>query len=121
MNRTELVAQLGKKTGLSEDQCLNVINALFGTRSRAGLIEGALYAKDRVVIYGFGKFYTRIRPAYEGCNPVTGKKIEIPSKVCVYFKAGKTLRDRVAEAREEGAIKALAQQPGARAVRRDDG
>jgi len=99
MNKKELVAKLAKKTGLTQGQCRIFINALFGTRSRAGVIEDALVAEDRVVICGFGKFYLRVRPAYEGFNPVTGEQLEIASKPRVYFKPGKNLRERVVKDR----------------------
>jgi DNA-binding protein HU-beta len=44
---------------------------------------------------GFGTFSVATRSKREGRNPRTGKKIKIPAKKVVKFKAGKTLSEKV--------------------------
>jgi len=104
MNKKELVSQLAKRTGLSQIKCRSFINELFGTGPTTGVIEEALHAGDKFVIPGFGTFGTRTRKTRQGSNPVTGEKIEVPSKTYVYFKAGKNLRTRLATRGQEAAV-----------------
>jgi len=103
MNKKELVSQVAKRAGLSQNKCRGAINALFGTGHTPGVIEEALHAGDKLVIPGFGTFDTRTRTAFQGSNPVTGEKIEVPSKTYACFKAGKNLKARLATRGQEAA------------------
>jgi DNA-binding protein HU-beta len=97
MNKGEMAAKLAEKTGLSKAKSLEVLNAIFGAEKGEGIIAGELDGGNKVVIPGFGTFGTRERAARTGTNPATRKKIKIPKKKHAYFKAGKTLRERVAK------------------------
>jgi DNA-binding protein HU-beta len=48
---------------------------------------------DKVTLIGFGTFSVAERAAREGRNPQTGKKIKIPARKTVKFKAGSKLAD----------------------------
>ncbi len=95
MNKTEMAVKLAKKTGLSQGKAAEVVDALFSAQPRTGIIATALDAGEKVTIPGFGTFATRQRAARQGRNPATGATITIPKRHYVYFKAGKTLRERV--------------------------
>ena len=95
MNKGEMATQLATKTGLSKAKSLEIINIIFSAESGEGIIAVELDAGRKVVIPGFGTFGTRRRAARKGTNPATGKKINIPAKNYAYFKAGKTLRERI--------------------------
>jgi DNA-binding protein HU-beta len=95
MNKKEMAAKLAKKTGLSQAKAMEAINTVFGADSGEGIIATELDAGRKVTIPGFGTFGTKSRAARTGTNPASGRKIQIPAKKYAYFKAGKTLRERV--------------------------
>lgn len=69
MNRTELVATMAEKAGVSK--------------------------KDADKLVGFGTFESRERAAREGKNPRTGEKITIAASKVPAFKAGKAFKDLI--------------------------
>lgn len=97
MNKKELVAKLAKVTGLSQAKSAEVLNALFDAESGKGIFATELDAGRKVTIPGFGTFGTKSRSKRTGTNPANGTPIEIAAKKYAFFKAGKTLRERVAK------------------------
>lgn len=97
MNKKEMAAKLAKTCGLSQAKAQEVVNAIFDARSGKGIIAIELDAGRKVTIPGFGTFGTRKRAARTGTNPTTGAKIKISAKTHPYFKAGKTLKERVSD------------------------
>ncbi len=97
MTKSEMAAKLAGKTDLSQAKALEVINCIFSTTPGEGIIAVELDAGRKVQITGFGTFGTKSRSARQGRNPATGETITIAAKKYAYFKAGKGLKDRVAE------------------------
>ena len=95
MNKKALAAALATKTGISQAKAGDVLNALFEA-DNGGIIADALNSGDKVSIPGFGVFGTKERAARTGVNPATQKAMQIPAKTTVFFRAGKTLKDRIA-------------------------
>lgn len=95
MNKTELVKKLSQKAGISQVKAADVVDALFDARKGKGIIATELDAGRKIIIPGFGSFFTRRRKAREGRNPSTGSKIKIPARTYPVFKPGKTLKERV--------------------------
>lgn len=95
MTKQEMAAKLAKKTGLSTTKAGDVLSELFDARPGKGILAVELDAGRKVTIPGFGTFGTRTRKARTGRNPATGETIQIPKKTYVYFRPGKTLRERV--------------------------
>lgn len=95
MNKSELARKLAKKAELSEAKAVEVVQALFGTDPREGIIATELDAGGKVTITGFGTFETRRRAARRGRNPATGQAIQIPARKYANFRAGQGLRQRV--------------------------
>ena len=91
MNKTELVAAVAAKTGLTKKDAERVVNATLETVSET-LIKG-----DKVSLSGFGIFEAKQREARVGRNPRTKEAIQIPATRLPVFKASKTLKDAVAE------------------------
>lgn len=91
MNKTELVKALAKHTELSQAKASEVVDALFDAEK--GLIASQLKAGEKIVIPGFGSFFSRKREAREARNPATGKTIKVEAKNYPVFKPGKTLKD----------------------------
>ncbi len=89
MNKTELVANVAEKAGLTKKDAEKAVNALFSS------IEEALVKKDKVQMIGFGTFEVKARAARTGRNPQTGDEIKIPASKNPVFKAGKALKEAV--------------------------
>ena len=60
-------------------------------------ITDALKAEDKVQIVGFGSFEVKKKAAHMGRNPRTGETMKIAASKNPTFKAGKALKDAVAE------------------------
>jgi DNA-binding protein HU-beta len=97
MNKTELTEKLAKVTGLAKGKAAAVVDAIFDARPGKGIIAIELDKGRKVSIPGFGTFASRSRKARQGRNPATGKAITIAAKKYPLFRAGKTLKDRVAK------------------------
>lgn len=89
MNKTELVASVAEKAGMTKKDAEKAINAVFSS------VEEALAKNDKVQIIGFGTFEVKAREERKGRNPQTGKEINIPASKSPVFKAGKGLKDIV--------------------------
>lgn len=89
VNKTELVANVAEKAGLTKKDAEKAVNALLES------IHEALAQGDRVQVVGFGTFEVKERAARMGRNPRTGQDIEIPASKNPVFKAGKALKDAV--------------------------
>lgn len=91
MNKTELIAAVAEKTGMTKKDAERVINATIETIT-ASLVKG-----DKVQISGFGIFETKKREARVGRNPRTKETIQIPATRLPVFKASKALKDVVSK------------------------
>lgn len=89
MNKTELVASVAEKAGMTKKDAEKAINAFFAS------VEEALAKDDKVQIIGFGTFEVKAREERKGRNPQTGAEITIPASKTPVFKAGKGLKDAV--------------------------
>ena len=91
MNKTELIAAVAAKTGMTKKDAEGVINATFETVTES-LVKG-----DKVQVSGFGIFEVKAREARVGRNPRTKETIQIPATRLPAFKASKTLKDTIAK------------------------
>lgn len=91
MNKTELIAEVAKKTGMSKKDSEQAVAATIDS------ITEALKAGDKVALVGFGTFETKHREARMGRNPATKEPMEIKASTVPVFKAGKALKDSVAK------------------------
>ena len=89
MNKTDLVAAVAAKAGLSKADADKAVNAVFDS------IAGALKVGQEVRAPGFGTFSVTSRSARQGRNPRTGETIMIPAAKLPKFKAGKNLKESV--------------------------
>ena len=90
MNKTELVARVAEKTGLTKKNSQECLEAVLES------IQEALVAGDKVQLVGFGTFEVRDRKARQGRNPQQPDKvIKIPASKAPVFKAGKGLKEMV--------------------------
>ena len=91
MNKTELIAAVAEKAGLTKKDAEKVVNATIDSITES-LVNG-----DKVNVSGFGIFEVKAREARVGRNPRTKETIEIPATKLPAFKASKTLKDLIAK------------------------
>ena len=87
MNKSEFVAAVAEKAGVSKKDADAVVKAF------TEVVTEQLKAGDKIALVGFGTFDVAERAAREGVNPSTGKKIKIKASKAPKFKAGKALKD----------------------------
>ena len=97
MNKSELAAKLAGQCDLTQAKAAEVVNCIFDTKAGSGIIAVELDAGRKVSLPGFGTFGTKYRSERQGRNPATGATITIAGKTYPFFKAGKGLKDRVAD------------------------
>ena len=91
MNKTELIAAVAEKTGLTKRDAERVVSATFET------VTDTIKKGEKVSVSGFGIFEVKTREARVGRNPRTKEEIKIPATKLPAFKASKTLKDTVAK------------------------
>jgi DNA-binding protein HU-beta len=87
MNKTELVAAMADKAGLTKKDADAALKAF------TEVIEETLKAGDSIQLVGFGTFEVAERAERTGRNPQTGAEMVIPASKAPKFKAGKALKD----------------------------
>ena len=91
MNKTELINAVAETSGLTKKDSETALNAILDA------IQNAMKNRDKVQLVGFGSFEVKSRAARTGRNPRTKEVVEIPASKVPVFKAGKALKDAVAE------------------------
>ena len=91
MNKAELVAKIAEKSNLSKKDSDAALTAAIDA------VTEALKAGDKVQLVGFGVFGVKEKAARIGRNPRTKEAVEIPAAKVPQFKAGKALKEAVAD------------------------
>lgn len=91
MTKSDLISVVAGKTGLSKKDSDKAVSAVFEA------ITDALSEGDKVAMVGFGTFEVKHREERQGINPRTKEPITIAASKVPAFKAGKALKDAVAE------------------------
>lgn len=91
MNKTELIAAVAEKAGISKKDADAAVNAVVAT-----IIE-ELTKGEKIQLVGFGTFEVRERGERTGINPRTKETITIAASKAPVFKAGKAFKDAVAK------------------------
>ncbi len=89
MNKTELVAAISEKAGLSKKDSEKAVRAF------EDIVTSELIAGGEVRLVGFGTFSVKERAAHEGRNPQTKEPMQIAASKSPRFSAGKALKDAV--------------------------
>ena len=89
MNKTELVAAMAEKAGLSKKDAEAALKAFTET------VAEELKKGEKIQLVGFGTFEVSERAAREGRNPQTGETMTIAASKAPKFKAGKALKDAI--------------------------
>ena len=85
MNKTELVAAMAEKAGITKVDAAKALDAY------VNVVKDQLAKDEKVTLVGFGTFSIVNRPARKGRNPKTKEAITIPAKKSPKFKAAKNL------------------------------
>ncbi len=89
MNKTELVAAMVDKTGLTKKDLEASLKAF------TEVVAEELKKGEKIQLVGFGTFEVSERAARTGRNPRTGEEMKIAASKAPKFKAGKALKDAV--------------------------
>ena len=89
MNKTELVAAMAEKAGLSKKDAEAALAAF------VSVVADELKKEEKVQLVGFGTFEVAKREAREGRNPQTGETMKIAASKAPKFKAGKSLKEAI--------------------------
>ena len=89
MNKSELIEKLAERCNVSVMQAEEVVNLIYDK------MKNTLVGGGRIEIRGFGSFVVKEYDAYQGRNPKTGEKIDVPPKKLPFFKVGKGLKERI--------------------------
>jgi DNA-binding protein HU-beta len=89
MNKTEMIAAIADKTGLTKRESEKALKAFTDT------VAEELAKGNKVQLVGFGSFEVRTKAARTGKNPRTGEAINIPASKAPAFKAGKAFKDYI--------------------------
>ncbi len=87
MSKTELVAFVAEKAGLTKADAARAVDAFV-----EGVTKG-LKKEGKVALVGFGTFSAKKRAGRSGINPLTKAPMKIPAKTVASFKAGSKLKD----------------------------
>ncbi len=91
MNKTDLIAVVAAKTGMTKKDAERVINTTLET------VTQTLEKGEKVQLSGFGLFEVKQREPRVGRNPRTKETIHIPATKQPVFKASKCFKDLIAE------------------------
>lgn len=89
MNKTELIATVAEKSGLTKKDAEKAVGAVLES------IVESVSKNEKVQIVGFGTFELRSRNERTGRDPRTNKSITIPASKVPAFKAGKVFKESV--------------------------
>ncbi len=87
MSKTELVAAIAERTGLTKKDSEAAVNAFVET------LTEQLKKGEKVQLIGFGTFEVSERAERVGRNPQTGAEMTIAASKVPKFKAGKALKE----------------------------
>ncbi len=87
MRKPEIIDELAKAAGLTEEETATIVETVFEC------ITGALVRGEKVELRGFGRFRVRQHRARTGRNPKVGRLVQVPAMRVPHFKPGKRLRN----------------------------
>lgn len=87
MNKTELIAAIAEKSGLTKADSKKALDAFIES------VSEEMKKGGKVALVGFGTYSIVEKSARKGINPRTKAVINIPAKKVVKFKAGADLAD----------------------------
>lgn len=93
MTKKELIEVMSKEMNTTKVQAKAIVEVFFKTITQA-LREG-----ESVKLHGIGTLSTKVRGARTGRHPITGSRMNFPSKTVPHFKPSPSLKKKVASSR----------------------
>jgi DNA-binding protein HU-beta len=87
MKNNEFLDALAKKTELTPKVTKAVVDAFWE------IIAETIKRDEAGIVFQYGKFVLKKKPAREGRNPLTGATVKIPAKTVPQFKPNKKFKD----------------------------
>lgn len=91
MNNKELVTNLSKRLGWSNQEVSDMLTGL------GSVISSHLVDNDTIYFPGFGQFEVKKKAERVSVNPANGKCYLVPPKLAPVFKPGTTLKNKLKE------------------------
>jgi len=89
MTKSEMLATLAEKTGVTKKQVAEMLDAF------VALAYKEVKRAGEFTLPGLGKLVKKNRAARLGRNPATGEQIKIKAKTVVKFRVGKAAKDAI--------------------------
>jgi DNA-binding protein HU-beta len=89
MTKSEMIAEIAEKTGLSKTDAEKALVATFE------IITEKLSKQEKILVPDFGGFSSKVRAERKGRNPATGEEIIIPQTVVASFKPATQLKETI--------------------------
>lgn len=91
MTKRDIADTLAVKTGMDQRKLRQLVKDVLDA------IIDTIVAEGRIELRGFGVFTAKQRKARTCRNPKTGEAVEVAAKYTVSFKAGKEMKQRLAD------------------------
>ena len=88
MTKTQFIQCVSRECGVPQSTVRTVLNTMTGPD---GVIVACMLQGDRLVLPGFGSFYTSAVRAHDRSHPGTQVPMRMLPKVRMRFKPGKTI------------------------------
>jgi nucleoid DNA-binding protein len=89
MTKKDLARAIADEMGLSQLQCLKIVQRVFDT------ITETLVQEGRIELRNFGVFEVRKRKPRKARNPRTRQPVKVPARLVVTFKPGREMEERI--------------------------
>lgn len=106
MNKSELVEQIARRTGIEPPLVARVVDGLIETVTRS-VARG-----EKVVLSRFGTFHRQARGRRTARNLWTEQPVTVPARNVPAFRPGKNFREAVSRRRPRGAAASRTRAPG---------
>ncbi len=105
MTKKEIIELVAERTKLNKNLTKAIVECVLDV-----FIE-ILANEKRIEVRNFGVFKVKRTPARVGRNPVTKETADVPARNIVQFKAGKYMKELVANEQAQAEQTALGSQP----------
>ena len=89
MTKTDIVELLTRQSGLKKKEVQYIVDNFIEK------VKDSVYRDERVEIRGFGTFYQVQKKARMVFSPIADKKVDVPAKKTVAFRASKSVETQM--------------------------
>ena len=89
MTKAELIAKVAQSAQMGKTEANQALNAVLDA------MQEALAKDGKVILSGFGMFWTEKKDERLGRDPRTGETITVPARTGIKFKAYSQLKEKI--------------------------